>query len=546
MIYSATSTYRMSNQTAYAFKALDNEAATIYTLTLDSNGQEVNPDHLLAAERAAYGALYGKLEPELSDWVRRASASERKSVMIWVKEPPGLPRITPPMPHSGVSQDAIERYFARVRSLREAQVSSVVCPIADRCRERGLSVRYSRFVPVLYGDLTPSEVRLLESWEEVDSIGLVREGELFMETARQTVRADVVEARGFRGAGVKVALVEVPDHQGGTRIALNNPYLDGVQEANTNCTQISAHATQVAGIIRSTHPTTRGIAPDVELWAGVSCSGSNAETMQLSEQAIDWGAKVINMSWGEPSNSLFCTPPQWELPNTLSDVSRFYDVLVHKTRTSFAVAVGNYATHPFQNNNVACGLTPFGVVVNPAAAYNVIGVGGFDDRDSPDWGDDCLYVESSWCEPASLHRGREKPEVVAPAVSIESTLTQSPWEGCGSRTDCTHGRCACRHNRPACSYPTYWGTSFAAPIVTGIAALMIQRSRSLNADLEAWPEAIKAILMATAIHNIEGDTRLSPCDGAGAVVADIADDVVRRVNGNWGGGDCMGDRSGFS
>jgi hypothetical protein len=40
--------------------------------------------------------------------------------------------------------------------------------------------------------------------------------------------------------------------------------------------------------------------------------------------------------------------------------------------------------------------------------------------------------------------------------------------------------------------------------------------------------------MATAIHNIEGDTRLSECDGAGGVVADFADDVVRGVNGNWG------------
>lgn len=63
---------------------------------------------------------------------------------------------------------------------------------------------------------------------------------------------------------------------------------------------------------------------------------------------------------------------------------------------------------------------------------------------------------------------------------------------------------------------------------------MIQRSQSLNSALEAWPEAIKAILMATAVHNISGDTRLSKCDGAGGVVADLADDVVRGVNGNWG------------
>jgi hypothetical protein len=52
--------------------------------------------------------------------------------------------------------------------------------------------------------------------------------------------------------------------------------------------------------------------------------------------------------------------------------------------------------------------------------------------------------------------------------------------------------------------------------------------------LAVWPEAIKATLMATAVHNIEADTRLSECDGAGGVDAVSADDVVRGVNGSWG------------
>jgi hypothetical protein len=36
------------------------------------------------------------------------------------------------------------------------------------------------------------------------------------------------------------------------------------------------------------------------------------------------------------------------------------------------------------------------------------------------------------------------------------------------------------------------------------------------------------------VHNIEADTRLSECDGAGGVDAVYADDVVRGVSGNWG------------
>jgi subtilisin family serine protease len=514
MIYSTTSTYRLSNQTAYAFKALDTEAATLYTLTLDRNGEEVNPDHLSAAEQAAYHALYGKLEPELSEWVGRASASERKSVMIWVREPPGLPRITPPMPHSGVSQDAIERYFAQVRSLRESQVASVVCPIADRCRERGLSVRYARYVPVLYGDFSASEVRLLESWEEVDSIGLVREVVPFMDVARQAVRADVVEARGITGSGVEIAMVET-----GGRIAtgfddpnLDNPYLSGiVQEAS--CQQVEDHSTMVAGVIRSTHSSAppelpvRGIAPDVALWAGGACGGGTSVVRELSEQAIkEWEARVVNLSWG--LSPLTCNSNN----NTLAFNDKFFDALVFSNRVTFSIAAGN-------GDNQVCGSSGYSVA-SPARGYNVIAVGAYDDQDSPGWSDDAMSTTSNWCDPISLHNDREKPEVVAPGIYLRTTLIASPWLHLAS--GCGQARCGVS------------GTSYAAPVITGIAALLIQRSRQLSSALEAWPEAIKAILMATAIHNIEGDTRLSECDGAGGVDAVSADDVVRGVNGNWG------------
>ena len=70
----------------------------------------------------------------------------------------------------------------------------------------------------------------------------------------------------------------------------------------------------------------------------------------------------------------------------------------------------------------------------------------------------------------------------------------------------------------------------ASPMAAGTAALLIQR----NSSLASWPEAVKAILMASATHNIEGATRLSEYDGAGGLVADYADDIARGYNGNWG------------
>jgi len=352
------------------------------------------------------------------------------------------------------------------------------------------------------------------------------------------VRADVVEARGISGAGVKVAMVEFAplNAQNEARVEVNNPYLTGTVDNGDNCA-VSLHATLVAGIIRSTHPTERGIAPDVQLWAGGACAGND---IPLFEQAIAWGARVGNLSGGlMPTFSCLLDPECLCLPDVvegLSNYDQLYDTLIFKSRFPLVVAAGNGgASHMCE----AEGFYIYGIA-SPARAYNAIAVGAIDDLETPDWNNDCMMALSSWCDPFSTYHDREKPEVVAPGASIKSTLTEGPdWVGCASQI-CSHPpfpeACGCRLTEPnlsGCSYE-YWGTSFAAPVVTGLAALMIQRSRSLNSALEAWPEAIKAILMATAIHNIEADTRLSECDGAGAVVADIADDVVRGVNGNWG------------
>jgi hypothetical protein len=41
--------------------------------------------------------------------------------------------------------------------------------------------------------------------------------------------------------------------------------------------------------------------------------------------------------------------------------------------------------------------------------------------------------------------------------------------------------------------------------------------------------------MATAVHNIEGARDLSDRDGAGGISLDRADDVARRMRGDWNG-----------
>jgi subtilisin family serine protease len=72
------------------------------------------------------------------------------------------------------------------------------------------------------------------------------------------------------------------------------------------------------------------------------------------------------------------------------------------------------------------------------------------------------------------------------------------------------------------------GTSLSSPQVAGLAALLGNR----NTTLLVWPEAIRAILMASATHNIDGPPVIISGqgdlqDGAGAINADLADQVAQ-------------------
>ena len=118
-----------------------------------------------------------------------------------------------------------------------------------------------------------------------------------------------------------------------------------------------------------------------------------------------------------------------------------------------------------------------------------------------------MAVCSSWVNPTSTgNNDREKPELSALGTNINTT-------------------------RPSNGFVNWTGTSFAAPTVAGAAALM----QDAEPAMLSWPEVVKAGLMATARHNIEGDPRLSDVDGAGGLDVDAAVQALRGVNGNWRG-----------
>ena len=214
--------------------------------------------------------------------------------------------------------------------------------------------------------------------------------------------------------------------------------------------------------------------------------------------AMDWGsstATVLNNSWywDNSDNNLF-----WE-------ADRHQDYLARYAYDFVAVAAGN-----FGNGCTGSGGFYSTYVPSPAKGFNVLSVGNYEDDNTLGWTGDNMDICSSFGDPAGdtatfVHA---KPEVAAVGATISSTLISS-----SSLITQAVG-------------PVGSGTSYASPMVTSLAADMI----GANPDLSAEPERIKSIIMATALHNIEGSAKFSDKDGAGGIDGAAALATVERGN----------------
>jgi len=466
------------------YKFLDERDGELYTLVLDQAGQVVDP--ALQAVNRTPQAAGGRIDASLSAALTRASAVETLPVILWLKDPGYAP---PPRlsPLADVTEEQAQVYLSQADTTRAAANARLTAPVATRLARLGSQASADIYAPVVYTGLTPDQIREAAGWPEVDTVYLDHLNYPELESVIPTVGADVVFARRITGRGVKIGVIEV-----GGRGDADNPYLhyytqDMVNVCPPSSNLFVGHTTGVLGILYSSHPQRTGLATGASIWLGGDCQGSSSVMQQRSTAAVDWGARILNLSWG---SDIGLTPG-------VND--RFYDQLWF-TRTRFIVkSSGNQIN-----------------ITSPGLAYNVITVGNFDDKNTPDWDDDVMNPNSSWKEsdPLVNPNDREKPEVVAPGTNINSTIPDNP-------------------DTPAEEWTGSIGTgsSFSAPVVSGIAAQIMQRRFSL----QQWPEIVKAIIMASAVNNIEGSERLSEYDGAGGVSARHADDIASGTSGGIGG-----------
>jgi hypothetical protein len=457
-------------------KALDVTTGRTYGVVIDGQTPLYTVDRVPAWLRASALAQRPRIEPGLARSSGPA-AGGTVPALVWLKERRPAPRRGKVREARGaIELEDVRRLAGQAAEERAGTVAPAVEPVLARMAAVAHSVRPYRFVPALAVELSPNALQQVAAWPEVDRIypDLVAEPEL--DVARSALKATIVNNRGLSGTSVRLAMVEV-----GGRIA-GHPDLEVTRDETGVCPTASEHSTGVAGLINSLHQTFRGLAPGALLWAGGSCSGFSSELQNRATAAADWGARAINLSWGTTGGLV------------PGGNDRFFDDMALNRRILVVKSAGNRGILD-------------GRLTSPGAGFNVLTVGGYDDRNTIDWTDDVMDTWSSYVDPLSLHGDREKPEVAAPDMNVVSTTPDGGVGDIGS------------------------GTSWSSAFVTGIAALVMQRAPAL----QVWPEAVKAILMATAIHNIEGDRTLSERDGVGGVAADRADDVVRRTRGGWNG-----------
>ena len=128
--------------------------------------------------------------------------------------------------------------------------------------------------------------------------------------------------------------------------------------------------------------------------------------------------------------------------------------------------------------------TSAGNQADPAYAsgkgYNFLGVANVNNDGDGNRSNDAIASSSSWTDPTSPHNDREIPEIAAPG------------------------------SRHALLGRSFGGTSCATPVAAAITTLLMDK----NSSLKIWPEAIRAILLATADYqNADGANWAAALDG---------------------------------
>lgn len=377
----------------------------------------------------------------------------------------------------GVDMDGLRQSDRRVR--REAMLRVVQdraaqrrAPLVAYLAARGLAPqRHLWLVNGVSATLPARIVANLARFPGVESITLDYKirvldvaggGSLLAETNLHLVRATDLWDLGYRGDGIVVAGMD-------TGVDMSHPDLSAQWRGGSNSwfdpnnqhpdapVDVHGHGTQTMGVLvgRDAGGSAIGVAPDAQ-WIAVKIFNDAGEA---SLSAIHAGFQWLLDPDGDPTtdDAPDVVNNSWGLVSTVDQCVTEFDADVHALKTAgiaVVFAAGNEAPLVGPRNNTS--ISP----ANGAAGYAVGSV------------DMALAIAPTSSQGPGPCDAGVFPEMVAPGVGI---VTADPCFG------------------PLCSYVTVSGTSFAAPHVAGVMALL------LNAFPQTGVQEMEAALGQSAV-----------------------------------------------
>ena len=427
-------------------------------LAFDQDGAEVDIDALLQGVSRRRFEKFGRVHETLWARIAATKSDQPVDIVVW-------PRLDlPPAPFHKPSD---KRSSEPPKGERE-----VVAAVRHARGELHSLLKRSGVHPHPADDAGDSDVPFVRAAATVEQIRELAQAKivgaiLFDDTTEipdlgnsiAVARSDLAHAAGFDGTGIRVAVWET-----GPSVTTNLTFANRF----TTTPGASAHARLTSAVIKNTETgKPHGHAPDCDLYSA-NTSGVDA----LRWAARDQGCTVISQSFhrstepggaGLQSDDLLkdWLALRWPYPTILQASGNFW--------LGDADAIS----------------PPEDEFVNHKG-FNSFAVGSHDDTAGAMAGD------SVFRNPTSPHGDRELPEIAANGTGVSANAQSMS------------------------------GTSFAAPAVAGVTALL----QDVDGVLCSWPEGCRAILLASAGRNVANGTwwhdvvaRTDAADGAGAVDA---------------------------
>lgn len=283
-----------------------------------------------------------------------------------------------------------------------------------------------------------------------------------LEAYLNVIRVNELLAKGLDGTGVNVGQVEF-DRPNVSHVALVG---QDITIWPTSPVATHPHETGVASLIVGKRTVEggnfQGIATKASLWM----SGMGNQTPANYKAAVDWQllapkTTVVNNSWGQ----------DWNVgSDAVRDQMRRIADRAAMLGQLHVCAAGN------EGQQAGTGGNKTGNLTNPANAYNTLSVGGTGLEDS--WKRVGDYSSVSAADNNGNPTARLKVDIVAP----------------GTRINVAYGPANNTFDKRS-------GTSFAAPITTGVIALLQQHGKAKNFSLD--PRLMRALVMNSANKTVE-------------------------------------------